>query len=267
MTRRERMEARKVRRLEWATRRDRKAEAGFSRAHSIADAIPLGQPILVGHHSEAHARKDQERIHSGMSQGCESQAMAEHHRSKADGIQQQLNHSIFSDDPDATERIEDRIAHLEAKREARKAVNKIVHGAPKDQWTPAKETALMALGLTQPQAEKLFQPDFAGRVGFPAYSLTNLGANIRRLKERLVSIDRQAKRTEAAEAAGGVVIAGDEFINVTFAEKPERRIIEELKSAGFCWGGGCWGGYRARLPESVVRMVEDLKPEAEQVTP
>lgn len=261
MTRRERMEARKERRLEWATSRDRKAQAGFNRARIIADGIPLGQPILVGHHSETRARRDQERIHSGMRQGVESSDMAAHHRSKADGIEHQLSRSIFSDDPDATERLEDRIASLETKREARKAVNKIVHRAPKDQWTPAKETELLALGLTQPQAEKLFVPDFMGCVGFPAYSLTNLGANIRRLKERLVSIDRQARHTEAAQAAGGVIIVGEEFINVTFAEKPERAIIEALKGAGFVWGGGNWGGYRVRLPESVSRMVEELKTE------
>jgi protein-L-isoaspartate O-methyltransferase len=33
---------------------------------AIADNIPLGQPILVGHHSEKHARKDAERIENGM---------------------------------------------------------------------------------------------------------------------------------------------------------------------------------------------------------
>ena len=32
----------------------------------IADGIPLGQPILVGHHSERRARKDAERIENGM---------------------------------------------------------------------------------------------------------------------------------------------------------------------------------------------------------
>lgn len=32
----------------------------------IADAIPFGQPILVGHHSEARARKDAARIQDGM---------------------------------------------------------------------------------------------------------------------------------------------------------------------------------------------------------
>lgn len=35
------------------------ARAGFER---LADGIPLGQPILVGHHSERHARKDQARL-------------------------------------------------------------------------------------------------------------------------------------------------------------------------------------------------------------
>jgi predicted RNA methylase len=33
---------------------------------AVADNIPLGQPILVGHHSERHARRDAEKIESGM---------------------------------------------------------------------------------------------------------------------------------------------------------------------------------------------------------
>jgi hypothetical protein len=35
--------------------------------------IPFGQPILVGHHSEGRARRDQGRIESGMRAGVESQ--------------------------------------------------------------------------------------------------------------------------------------------------------------------------------------------------
>lgn len=46
----------------------RGAEANRAREHvaSIADNIPLGQPILVGHHSERHARRDAKRIEDGM---------------------------------------------------------------------------------------------------------------------------------------------------------------------------------------------------------
>ncbi len=122
MTRLERKEARLARRLEWAASRDRKAAAGFSRAASIADGSPFGQPILVGHHSEGHARRDQARIKSGMRAGVESQDMAAHHRSKAAGIADQLERSIFSDDPDAPERLRERIAVLEADRERMRAV-------------------------------------------------------------------------------------------------------------------------------------------------
>lgn len=47
-----------------------KRTADYERAHAgvkaIADMIPMGQPILVGHHSERHARKDAARIENGM---------------------------------------------------------------------------------------------------------------------------------------------------------------------------------------------------------
>ena len=42
--------------------RTRDAESAAESVRRIADGIPFGQPILVGHHSERHARKDAERI-------------------------------------------------------------------------------------------------------------------------------------------------------------------------------------------------------------
>ena len=42
------------------------AERAREAVSAIADNIPLGQPILVGHHSERHARKDAEKIENGM---------------------------------------------------------------------------------------------------------------------------------------------------------------------------------------------------------
>lgn len=46
----------------------RAEDAARARDHvaSIADGIPMGQPILVGHHSERHARRDAEKIENGM---------------------------------------------------------------------------------------------------------------------------------------------------------------------------------------------------------
>lgn len=42
------------------------ADAAYARSNAIADMIPLGQPIMVGHHSEAGHRRDLKRMRSLM---------------------------------------------------------------------------------------------------------------------------------------------------------------------------------------------------------
>src|SRR5690606_1984737 len=90
------------------------------------------------------------------------------------------------------------------------------------------------------------------RQPFPAYALSNLGAEIRRCRQRVEQIKRQRSRRDEAERAGGVSVKVHPDHNwavVTFAEKPERAVLGELKAAGFRWGGGCWQGRADALPE------------------
>ncbi|MEU1015389.1 DUF3560 domain-containing protein [Streptomyces sp. NPDC005898] len=61
---------------------DRSAERR-EMAHRIASAIPFGQPILAGHHSERRARRDQERIHSDMGTAIAEAERAEHWAARA----------------------------------------------------------------------------------------------------------------------------------------------------------------------------------------
>jgi hypothetical protein len=264
MTRRERMERRAERRLDWAAGREKKSAAAFEGARKIADNIPLGQPILVGHHSERAARRDQDRIFSGMSKGVESQKMAATHRSKASGIQDQLDRSIFSDDPDAPERLRERIAELEAERDRGKAINKEIKKGPgfEDRLRTAgleltekeKGTLLTIARLTPYHCDKK-----TGLPVFPSYHFTNLGANIRRLKERLETVATLAKRAEAVAATeNGILVevigtAGDgrTYTRVTFAEKPDRSVLDALKAAGYAWGQSSWVGLTDALPESL----------------
>lgn len=114
MTHRERLESKMERREEWAEKARARAAARFGAANGIADGIPFGQPILVGHHSEGRARRDQERIHSGMSKGIEETKLADHHESAATGIVRQLDRSIFSDDENAIAALEARAAASDA---------------------------------------------------------------------------------------------------------------------------------------------------------
>jgi len=62
----ERAEERSERFNEYSDRRAEDAAQAQKAVSVIADAIPFGQPILIGHHSERRARKDAQRIEDGM---------------------------------------------------------------------------------------------------------------------------------------------------------------------------------------------------------
>mgnify|MGYP001603574361 CR=1 FL=1 len=263
MTRRERLEHKIEKRLDWAASRDHKSAAGFERARAIADNIPLGQPILVGHHSEGHARRDQDRIHAGMSAGIESADMAKHHRSAAAGIEPKLETSIFSDDAGAAESCEAKAGELESYCERYKALAADWRKRIKAEPDPAKVLAAMRDDglLTQDEALKsahsyAIQP-YHG-TPWPSYGLTNARANARRYRERAKQIrEREKVAEQAAAAPGGVLITKHAEVNwcrVTFAEKPERAIMDALKAAGYGWGSGHWAGHLDRLPAAVAAL-------------
>lgn len=62
----ERAEAKADRLENLAERKGQEAEAAKAAVDRIAEHIPFGQPILVGHHSEKHARRDAKKIENGM---------------------------------------------------------------------------------------------------------------------------------------------------------------------------------------------------------
>lgn len=61
-----------------------RAEAHRAAADRISENIPFGQPILLGHHSEARARRDADRIRSNMDKSIEAAAGAEAAQAAAD---------------------------------------------------------------------------------------------------------------------------------------------------------------------------------------
>lgn len=262
MTRRERIEARLERRRTWAAGRTAKSEAHFTAAHDIVKNIPLGQPILVGHHSEKRHRRDIDRMSANMSKGVESAKMAELHTSKAGNIEAALERSIFSDDPDAIEALREKAAGLRAEAERCKAINKEIKKG--EGWTDR----LAAKGITLTDAEKKTLVSVAthqayycdkktGFPVFPGYHLTSLNANARRAEERIKVIEaRNAQAAKADAAPDGILVEPcgpqdvvNAYTRVTFAEKPDRKIIDALKAAGYFWSRGSWIGPTAKLPE------------------
>src|SRR3970040_1965979 len=109
MTDRERRALRRKRLREWAEKREEKAAGSLERARGLADIIPLGQPILSGHHSEGRHRRDPGRIEGGYRAGFEHAANAEEFKNRAANIEAQASRAIYSDDPDAVEAHQQRI--------------------------------------------------------------------------------------------------------------------------------------------------------------
>lgn len=252
MTRRERLERKLELRKEWADKANTKADAHFNAAHRIGDMIPFGQPILVGHHSERHHRRDLDRIDSNMRNGIERSDMAKHHTSAAAGIEHALDRSIFSDDSNAVEALEQRIAENEATRERMKTVNKL--------YRKGDAAGLAALGLDLETLKlKLAQAGpYWGSAPHLPYEMSNLGGRITADRKRLEVVKQRQKRTaKAEESPNGVTLETCQggYVRVTFAEKPAREILDALRGAGFFWGAGSCGGKADALPQTVKDLL------------
>ena len=81
----ERAEERADRFCDYRDSRAADADAALQSVKAIADGIPLGQPILVGHHSERRARKDVQRIEDGMRRSVKMWETAAYWQSRAAG--------------------------------------------------------------------------------------------------------------------------------------------------------------------------------------
>lgn len=90
--------------------RKRDAENAAEGVKRIADGIPMGQPILVGHHSERHARKDAERIDNGMRKAVKMWETASYWQARAAGA---ISHAKYKERPEVRAR---RIKTIEADR-------------------------------------------------------------------------------------------------------------------------------------------------------
>ncbi|MDV7696279.1 DUF3560 domain-containing protein [Chryseobacterium soli] len=68
----------------WAAAAEKKSTDHYNRSHEMVKHIPMGQPILVGHHSESGHRKTLNKSWSAMGKSVEFSDKADEYESKAD---------------------------------------------------------------------------------------------------------------------------------------------------------------------------------------
>lgn len=248
-------EERRQARIERLNERAEKTRAESDRLYNAGrqalDAIPFGQPILVGHHSETRDRNYRNRAVGKIDKAISLDKQASDLERRAESAAS--NRAISSDDPNAPDKLRERIAELECKQERMKATNKIIAGKPKYQSTPEKIAALAdLLSISEPTAANLFMPDCMGCIGHAGWELSNNNANIRRLRQRLAEVEAAAAQREASGGAetteteyDGFTVCEDVDMNrvqIIFPGKPDEGTRSLLKSHGFRWAPsvGAW---------------------------
>lgn len=198
----------------------------LSQARRLADAIPLGQPILVGHHSEKRARRDRNKIHNDMRKGVAALEESERLESRARAAES--NSAISSDDPQALVKLREKLAAEEASRDEMKRLNAIHR---KGGW----EAVANEVGAERAERLRRTARYTADDRPHPPYALTNIGANIRRIKRRIAELEEQAARPEREPENYGdlVVREEDNRVQIVFPAKPPEAVRLELRSNGF----------------------------------
>ena len=93
--------------------------------------------------------------------------------------------------------------------------------------------------MTQAEIDKMREnmPSYFGQP-FPSFSLSNNGAEIRRLKKRIEALKATALYETARTAFdGGVIVdnAEENRLQIIFDSKPDKAVREALKGRGFHW--------------------------------
>jgi hypothetical protein len=166
MTYRDRREARAERLRGWAETREERAAAVLKAGEPYTSDLAFNtQPGPMPFRTRLIAREDR---------AYESLAKADAMKSRADGIEAQAANAIYDDDPDAAGALRERIAGLEAERDAAKAANAA--------YRKAHKAELAAMGsYERGQA-----------MPYPSYVFANLSGNISRQRARLARLEREA---------------------------------------------------------------------------
>ncbi len=238
-------------------RMEASARFGAADLREENSGIPMGQPILVGHHSEKKHRRALERADSNFRKGIEAEQRAETYERRAAN----MGSAISSDDPEAVTKLLAKIEVAESRQNLMKKANK----AARKKGATAESVA-KALKIDTEAAARILTPNTFGDIGFARFELTNNNANIRRMKQRVEQLRREAATVEAEPIEGNgyqlIESKKDNRIRFIFDGKPSAQIRTFLKRFGFKWAPsiGAWqrqlNGAGRSAAEQVVNILE-----------
>jgi hypothetical protein len=233
----------------------------FARAQEMGSAIPFGQPILVGHHSEKSDRAFRNRLGKQYEKSFEAQKKADYYANKAQSVG---TAGISGLDPDAKYKVYEKLNNREKLQEKMQLANHIYRSTPDAEERARK---LKEAGFSEKAISAIQQ---ANGVPFASYQITNNSAEIRRLKERMNTMSKEATSSVASESNDLYDMTMSEGrYQFKFEGKPDEAVRSILKKNGFKWSPsrGTWVRQATGNGEYAMKRVqEELKPYVEEAT-
>lgn len=209
-----------------------KSQFLMQQSHDMVSGIPVGQPILVGHHSEKAHRNLLDRSWNKLGQSVQEGEKADYYAQKA--AIAESNTAISSDDPEALDKLREAVEAAEFWHEKMKGMNAYYrkHKTCKGFEGISDETAAEYDLRVERGYSWEKQP-------FPSYKLTNSNANIRRIKDRIKELTRlQENPITGWEFEGGRVEANQEEnrLQMFFDERLSKEMYDYIaKRCAFKW--------------------------------
>ena len=249
----EKQEARRQRLLGRAQKARNESTAAYKRSNSYVEMIPMGQPILIGHHSERGHRAALRRSHAAMSKSVELDNKANRLEERAASVGKG---GISSDDPDAVVKLKEKLEGLEAQQDRMKKVNRAYRSKGGGNWE-----AVAALGVSD-QAIATMKQNIERysweRQPYAKWQLSNNLANIKRIKARIAELEDAATVEDVSEKHEGFEFEiSDNRVRFYFPSVPSGEVRSLLKRNGFRWAPsvGAWQRQASKNGRAVAEYV------------
>jgi len=247
-------EQRRQRRIDNAENRASKnaqeSDRLWSRADEMSGVIPMGQPILIGHHSEKADRRFRDKIDGTRRQSIDAMDKADYYKQKAESIKN--NDAISSDDPNAIEKLQAKLESLERAADFMKKANVFIKKKNRDGF------------LNLPMAsEEMWAELTSGRfgsVGFEHFKFSNSSAERRRIKKRMEMLKSQFQRAAIDKVINGVRLFENREagrLQLLFNGKPSKETIAKLKQGGFRWSPS-QGAWQRHINQAAYNLAKHL---------
>jgi len=211
-----------------AEKRSKESSEMWEQGKKMADLIPFGQPILVGHHSERGHRNHLKKIDGKYRKAIETGKKAEYYENKADSMKN--NRAISQDDPEAIPKLEKKI--LETKELHKKSK------AKRKEMRDNKETLIKELGDREYHRKYYL---------LEAY-MTGYLAEVKRCQDRITGLKNLDAVEEQKWENNSITVEVNKSENrvmIFFPGKPDEDTRKKLKRHGFRWSprNTAWQAY------------------------